>query len=428
MKIKNSQALMQNKLRKAAIKILEAGLEAIDTENVIKKTVRLEDGILFINDKKIDLTQKNRLIVVGIGKCSMDSAAALEEILGDRINDGMIIDVKCDRPLKYIKTREGDHPLPTDRNVNYTKEMINLLDGLGEDDLVLIVVSGGGSTLLCQPQNFTHQEESKIIKYLLNAGATIQEINTVRKHISLARGGHLAKYAWPAEVVSLIFSDVPGDDMEFIASGPTVKDTTTIKDAQRIIKKYNVEEKSNFSDDNLIETPKEDKYFKKVTNMLVISNLTALKAMAQKAGQLGFEPEICTSYLIGEARIVGRNIAEELNTFRPKTALLYGGETTVTVKGKGTGGRNQELVLGAIPFIKKGWLISSLASDGWDNTDAAGAIYDIITKEKAEKLGLDSEKFLTNNDSYNFFQKTGDFIKTGHTGSNVADLVIAMKE
>ncbi|MHC4397696.1 MAG: glycerate kinase type-2 family protein, partial [Planctomycetota bacterium] len=403
-------------------------LEAIDSEKIIKTAMRLEKDSLLIKGEKISLSEINRLIVVGVGKCSSDAAFAVEKILGSRISEGIVIDVSCTKSLKKIKPLEGDHPLPTEKNVNFTKQIIELLKGLKENDLVLFIVSGGGSTMLCQPQNFTCQQESGLVDYLIKTGATIQEINTIRKHISLARGGHLAKYAYPARAVSLIFSDVPGDSLEFIASGPTVKDSTTVQDAKKVFEKYKVREKSGFSPKNLIETPKEAKYFENVKNFLMVSNRTALKAMLAKASSLNFSTRIYTDSLTGEARLIGRQIAGDLEKVDGKTALLYGGETTVTVKGKGQGGRNQELALSALKFTNDKDLIISLASDGHDNTDSAGAICDIITKRNAKKLKLDIDKYLNDNDSYHFFKKTEDFIDTGHTGSNVMDLMVALKE
>jgi len=428
MKIKNLSKLASTNPRRAALEILEAGLEAIDSEKIIKESLRLEKDTLFIKGEEFSLSEINRLVVVGIGKCSSDAAFAVEQVLGDRITEGMVVDVSSSKSLKKIKPHQGDHPLPTEKNVNFTKKIIELLNSLGKDDMVLFIVSGGGSTLLCQPHNFTCYQESELVDYLIRAGAVIQEINTIRKHISLARGGHLAKYAYPAKAVSLIFSDVPGDNMEFIASGPTVKDSTTIADAKKVFEKYKVWEKSGFPPENLIETPKEDKYFTNVKNFLLVSNHTALEAMRAKAASLKFSAQIYTDCLTGEAYQAARQISDDLEKVEAKTALLYGGETTVTVEGKGKGGRNQELALGALKFIGDKDLVISLASDGHDNSDSAGAICDIITKRNARKLKLDVDKYLADNDSYTFFKKTGDFIDTGHTGSNVMDLIVALKE
>lgn len=427
MKIKNFQELATSDLRKTVLEIAEAGLEAIDTEKIIKESVRLENDKLFIKDKIFSLNKIGRIFVVGVGKCSLEAAAVLEDILDERVFDGIVIDVCGDKKLNKIKGCLGDHPFPTERNINATKEIISLLAGVKENDLVIFIVSGGGSTLLCQPTNFTCQNEKEVIECLFKAGAEIEEINTIRKHISFARGGFLAKYAYPAQMVSLIFSDVPGDKTEFIASGPTVKDTTTVSDAKRILEKYNICEKCGFLEESLIETPKEDKYFERVENVLIVSNQNILEAMKKKSEELGFSAKICSVCLSGEARKIGGKIIDELKKAPEKTVLLYGGETTVNIVGQGKGGRNQELALSALSFVGENEIIVSIASDGKDNTEFAGALCDTETKRKSEKLGLDIENHLNNNDSSRFFEKNGDYILTGDTGSNVSDLAIALK-
>ena len=426
MKIKNFQELATTENRKQILQIAEAGLEAIDTEKVIQKNIQIKGEQLIIKDEKFSLKNVKRILVVGIGKCSLEAADALEKIMGEKISGGAVIDIH-EGSLKRIKAYIGDHPFPTQRNIDNTKEIINLLSDTNENDLVIFIISGGGSTLLCQPKDLTCVDETQILKCLFESGADIQQINTIRKHISLARGGYLAKYAYPAQVISLIFSDVPGDDLEFIASGPTIKDTTTITDAMKIIADYNIENRCSLVKITLVETPKEDKYFKKVKNILLVSNKTALEAMGQKAGEFGFIPRICTTCLQGEAREVGVQIVKELEKENSKTALLYGGETTVTIKVKGKGGRNLELGLSALGVLKEGITVVPIASDGWDNTDFAGAICDKITIEKAQKLGLDPGKYLNENQSYSFFSQTGDYLSTGDTGSNVSDLIIAVK-
>ena len=268
-----------------------------------------------------------------------------------------------------------------------------------------------------------------LLHHLFETGATIEEINTVRKHISLARGGYLVKYAYPARAASLIFSDVPGDDMEFIASGPTVRDTTTMTDARAVLQKY--DPAGNFSAiaDNLIETPKDEKYFVNVANFLAVNNMTALRAMEQLGRELGFAPAIKTAALHGEARDVGRAIVRDLHAAVPGSIILYGGETTVTiVNPKGVGGRNQEVVLGALQDIKDGELVMSIATDGHDNTGFGGALCDIITKQTAENKNLEPDISLKENRSYDFFSAEGDYLIMGDTGSNVSDIMIAIKE
>jgi len=427
MKIKNSDNLALNELRRSALKIAEAGLQAIDTEQVIRNTVSVEGDTLVIGGERFSLEGVGRIFVVGVGKCASDAAYALENILGERLIGGVIVDIKKGAMLKNIIAYQGSHPLPSNENVKASASIVGLLRGLRENDLVIFVVSGGGSTLLCLPQDLGCQEEAQILHVLMAAGATIQEINTVRKHLSLARGGYLAQYAYPAQVVSLIFSDVPGDDIQFVASGPTVKDNTTISDAQAILGKYDVLNKCGIEKCGLVETPKDDKYFEKVKNIVVVSNLVALDGMAEEAKKLGFTPKICATCLIGETRVVAEQIMQELHAAPRKTVLLYGGETTVTLKGHGEGGRNMEFALSCLQSIADGEVILAIASDGRDNSEVAGAICDIITKEKAAKRNLDAQKFLEENNELPFFRETGDFLMTGDTGSNVSDLLIAMK-
>ena len=426
-KIQNLKELAVTGLRKAALEIAEAGLEAIDTEKAVKSGVVLNGDILKIKGKEFNLAGFERVFVVAVGKCALYAGRALEEILGDRLTSGIVLDVHSGK-LNKIRTFTGTHPYPTTENVSATGEIIHLLSPLTEKDFVIFVISGGGSTLLCQPQNLTCQDEKDTLSCLFKTGADIDEINTIRKHISLARGGYLAFYAHLATSVALIFSDVPDGNIEFIASGPTVRDVTTVDDARKVIDKYLPESALKSAVINgLIETPKEDEYFKKITNILFLDNMTALEAMSAKAVELGFNAKICTNALEGEARETGENIVLDIDKAGPKSALLYGGETTVFIKGSGKGGRNQEAALGALVKINDNQLVLFLASDGWDNTDFAGALCDKITSEKAAKLGLKPEEFLKNNDSYAFFKEVGDYILTGDTGSNVSDLIIAIK-
>ena len=417
-----------NDLRAAALRIAEAGLQAIDTEVVVRRSISYQNGTLQILDKKFSIIPNGKLIVIGVGKCALEAAHALESILGERITSGVVIDIHTGT-LAKIQTCCGTHPFPTEANIEATSSIISLLKDLTERDFVLFVISGGGSTLLCQPKNFTCDDERVLLRHLFETGATIEEINTVRKHISLARGGYLAQYAYPARSASLIFSDVLGDDMEFIASGPTVRDVTTTADAQAVLKKYDPSGNFRAIADNLIETPKDEKYFVNVVNFLAVNNVTALNAMQGEAEKLGFAPKIATSMLHGEAREVGSSVARDLHDAVARSVLLYGGETTVTiVNPKGAGGRNQELVLGALKDIKDGELVVSFDSDGLDNSSFGGALCDIMTRQAAKKKNLVPDVFLKENRSHDFFEAVGDYLMMGDTGSNVSDLVIAIKE
>lgn len=431
-KIKNFERLATNTQRRIALSLAEEGLQAIDTTNIIKSAIFLKENNLVVKNKKFSLSDIKRIFVVGVGKCAIQAGLALEEILKEKLTMGIVLApqnflIKNEIKSSKIKFYFGSHPTPTAANIKATRKVVKLIKSLKEKDFVIFIISGGGSTLLCLPPSGGCFKEKKIISYLFRAGATIREINILRKHMSLARGGYLTYYAYPALSLSLIFSDVPGDDVQFISSGPTVKDKTTLSDAKKILKKYNILRSCGIKNCGLIETPKNKKYFKNAEKIVLASNILALEKMKKEAEKVGLKAKICDTHLQGEARDVGWKIVKKLHRLPPKTALFYGGETTVTIKGNGRGGRNQELVLGALMDLKDDEIIVSIATDGRDNTEYAGAIADKITKEKAREANLEIKKFLANNNSYEFWQKTGDYLLTGETGSNVSDLVMAIK-
>ncbi len=439
MKIKNFDDLATSEARRAMLRIAEAGLEAIDTENVMRNMIQLgEDHILRLGDGIVggsqplmfDLGTTRGIVFIAIGKCAVEAAAVAEDVLGDRISRGVVVDVKVCPPSKTgrLQTFCGTHPLPSDENLRAAQAIVAALKDLSENDLVIFVVSGGGSTLLFLPEDPTSREESNIFDILTNAGATIEEINTVRKHTSYARGGHLAKDAYPARIVSFIISDVPGDDISFVASGPTVKDASTIDDATAILSKYGVLKNCAIEKCGLIETPKEDGYFARVTNILAVSNSKALEAMRQFAELLGFRAEVRDTQLAGEAEAVAGMVSFELHSAAAGSVLLWGGETTVAVHNKkGQGGRNLQLCLAALPSIADDEIILSLASDGRDHGPYAGALCDAATREAIKNAGLDAAAALVGDDSYPLFEKAGNYVMTGDTGSNVSDLIIALK-
>lgn len=429
MKIKNFKDISTNKLRTDALSILEEGLSSIDTKRVMDKNFRLEENTLYIKGKGFDISKYKNIFLIGVGKSSLSASEVIEKKIGERIKKGVILDIEDENNsnLKKVKYLKGDHPYPTERNVEATTEIISILKEAEGEDLVISIISGGGSALLCQPTDFEVSKEKYLVQEMFKAGVGIEEINTIRKHLSSARGGNLAFYAHPALMISLVFSDVPGDNLEFIASGPTVKDTTTAEDAKEILINHNLWQKVGFSFGSFVETPKNEKYFKNIENILFVSNKTALQAMSSKANELGFSSRIIDTKIRGEAREVANLVLADLKEEGGSAVLLYGGETTVTILGEGEGGRNQELALSALREIEKGEIVISCASDGIDNSEYAGAVADFQAKEKADKLGIKPEAFLARNDSYNFFKKTGDFIETGTTGSNIADLIIALK-
>lgn len=427
MKIQNFDALASTDGRRDLLTIAEAGLEVIDTERVLRGLVRVDNNTLTLGNIPIDLAGVGKIIFIAIGKCSAEAATVMQGVLGDRITGGVVVDVKVCPVFPQFKTFCGTHPLPSDDNLAAAEAIVETLKNLTEKDLVIFAVSGGGSTLLFLPEDKRDRNEMLVVEALIKAGANIHEMNVVRKHMSLARGGYLSKYAYPARVVSFIFSDVIGDDLTSIASGPTVKDLSTVGDAEKVLAKYNVLYTCNIEKCGLIETPKEDIYFERTTNILAVSNVFALNAMRKKAEELGFRVEIRSTSLEGEAADVARMVAEAIHAASPRSALLWGGETTVTVHGGGRGGRNLTLAASALGYVKDGEEILSLASDGRDHGLFAGAICDTITKKAVADAGVDLSKMLADNDTYPLFEKAGNYLMTGDTGSNVSDLIIAIK-
>ena len=417
--VKNFDHLATTPQRKVVLQLIEEALSSIQSENVIGKNVKVENNKLKIIDKSFDLANFERIFLIGFGKGSAKNSKLIEEKLGEKLAEGYVIDASSES-FSRIQFTQGTHPLPSQTNLDFVDKVLEKINNLTEKDLVIVVITGGGSALFESP-NIPLERLISIDDALLKSGANISEMNTIRKHLSKVKGGNLAKYLYPARVLGVIASDVPGNDLSVISSGPTVKDPTTIEDALSILKKYNI----NVPKDDLIETPKEDKYFEKVSNILILSNLTALETMKKKAQELGFKTEILSDKFQGEARNAGSDLVSKT---APNSILLVGGETTVKVTGSGEGGRNQEVVLGALGNLDYKTAICSFDSDGWDNSPFAGALGDFKTLEKARELNLNPQEFLDNNNSLEFFQKTGDGIETGRLPSNVSDLMIVMKK
>lgn len=427
-RIQNFEELAENELRTDALAIAEAGFAAINVGASLERKLRIENDELRSEGKTYPLLGR-RIFFVGVGKCAFAAAETIEKLLGDRLVGGIALDVSSadGLALKKIETYVGTHPLPSEVNEAATKRIIEFLANRTPQDLVIMLISGGGSTLLClHDAPMTCVDESMLFEELSAKGATIQDINTVRKHISRARGGALAKAAYPAEIISLIVSDVPGNDIEFIASGPTVMDSSTVEDARAILAKYDITASANIE---FLETPKEQKYFDRVTNVLFLSNQNALSAMKDEAEKRGYATTVEDDHFDGEARDTGRVVVEKLHDAPAKTALLYAGESTVTLSAHaGAGGRNQEMALAALGDIRPDELILPFASDGHDNTDFAGAIADETTRTHALAKNVSVEEYLNAHRSYDFFTATGDALQTGYTGSNVSDLIIALKK
>lgn len=435
--------------RITALTIALEGISAADPQKAVKGSLFLKDDLLILSDgTSLNLTGK--IYVVGAGKASGGMALALEEILGEKIAGGVVSvpeEIVDKYKLQRIKLLGATHPRASVKSVEAGRRVLETVSNLSSDDLVIAVFSGGGSALLEYPvEGVTIDEIGDISIRLMKRGADIFELNTVRKHLSKIKGGWLARHVQPARLLALMISDVVGDRMDVIASGPTVPDPTTFKDAYDVLVKYKVWDEAPQPIRDYVsmgiqgavpETPKPgDPVFSRVINRIVASNMLSLRAMAEKAKSLGYTPLILTSMLEGEAREVGKVVASVVKEVRktgtpvkPPAVLLLGGETTVTVKGNGLGGRNQEMAL-SIAISLKGIdrvAVACLGSDGRDGpTDAAGAVVDGETYNKSLSLGLKPEDFLSDNNSYEFFKKVGGHIRTGYTGTNVNDFIVAV--
>jgi glycerate-2-kinase len=413
--IKNKADLATTPERKLVLDIVESGLDAIDTESAIRAAVSLDQNILRIKDQTFDLSGVRHVYVVGFGKVSCMAASILDDILGEAIKHGVAIGVE---PVacEFIDTYGGNHPLPSLQNVELSQKIVELSKNLSEEDLVITIVSGGGSALLCWPIEECHQA-TRLYEEFLKTGGDIKELNTIRKHISSLKGGGLAKLLYPARVVGLVFSDVPGDAYDFIASGPTYKDDSTVADAQAILDRYQL------TGYTLNETPKEDMYFERVTNIPLVSNIDALHAMQQKSESLGLPTKIISSELYDAAPSL---VEKFLNAVEPGTIVLGAGEPEMVVpEDHGYGGRCQHVALEMLPHITAADTFATVASDGIDNGDAAGAIEDYETLTRAKEKKLDMETYKQKYDSCAFYRELGnELLKTGPTHTNVSDFMI----
>jgi hydroxypyruvate reductase len=445
--------------REYAWQIMHAALTAVEPGAAVKRHLRCTARRLSIKDpegteQSYDLDDFDRVLVVGGGKAGAPMAAAVAEILGQRLEGGVVV-VKQGHVLKDstaaspIQIVEAGHPVPDEAGLKGAGRITDVLRGATSHDLVLCLISGGGSALMTSPApGISLADLQTLTQILLRCGATINEINTIRKHISQLKGGQLAQLASPAPVISLILSDVVGDPLEVIASGPTVPDPTTSSDAWSILVRHGIVDDVPPSitshlraglEGDVPDTPKPgNPIFQNVQNVIIGSNRLAAYAAAEEAQRLGFDTVLLTTFLEGEAREVGKVIAAlakglirdetrhpAAKPLSPPACLILGGETTVTLQGDGKGGRNQEMALAAAMSLD-GWddvLIVCLATDGTDGpTEAAGAFADGSTIARATQLGLTAQTYLVRNDSYHFFEKLGDLIHTGPTQTNVNDL------
>jgi len=447
--IRNFNDLSRKTLWKHALLILEEGLKAADPEAAVKNSLKLRnDDYLCV--KETCFKVEGRIHIVGFGKASYKMLKGALKCLREKVYGGIVITHNPVWVGKYgnVEILLGNHPIPGKDTINSSTKLLNYIkENVESKDVVLVLISGGGSALFERPlEPVTLSDLSKLNELLLRSGADIYEVNAVRKHVSSVKGGKLARIISPAKAIALIISDVVGDPLEAIASGPTAPDPTTFNDAYKVLKRRGIWEDVPESIKGIIikgmrgeveETPKPgDKIFENVTNVIVASNVISLKAMAMKARELGYEAVILTSMMEGEAREVGRFLASIVKHirkyggyFRIPLAILLGGETTVTVKGNGIGGRNQELVLSFSIYVRglKDVVLASIGSDGKDGiSDAAGAIADGETYSRAISIGLDPNDYLERNDSYTLLSKLGSTIYTGPTGTNVNDLAVLL--
>lgn len=434
--------------REKILPILSAALAAVDPINAVKRHMSLRGDGLRIGARIYDLKKYRNIYVIGGGKAGGSMAKAAEEILGGRLTAGLI-NTKYGylAETRVVRINEAGHPIPDAAGMTGAMEMVTLASRASHDDLVICLISGGGSALMTLPvEGITLADMEALTAALLRCGATINEINTIRKHLSQIKGGNLSRLAYPAEVVSLILSDVVGNPLDVIASGPTVPDSSTFVQAYGIVERYGlldelppsiVQHLRRGKEGMIPETPKEgDPVFAKTHNLIIASNEVAAQAAMGGAEDLGFHTMLLSTFLEGEAREVAHlfsAVAKEiLHSGQPlarPACVVAGGETTVTIRGEGKGGRNQELALAAgiqIEGLDEA-VIVALATDGTDGpTDAAGAIADGSTIQRARDKGLSASNYLDNNDSYHFFEALGDLIITGPTNTNVNDLTFVL--
>lgn len=436
------------KLRKHALAIFRAALQAADPVEAVLRHLRIDGTVLLAGRRRYPLRSFRNIHVIGAGKAGAAMAAAVERLLGRRIRRGLV-NVKYGHlaRLRRIELNECGHPVPDENGVRGAERIAALAEQAGEGDLVICLISGGASALLPAPAPpITLEEKQAATRLLLGSGASIHEMNSIRKHISRIKGGQLARLAYPATVLSLLLSDVIGDNLDVIGSGPTAPDSSTFTEANAILGKYGLiaQVPASVRDrietglrGEALETPKAtDEVFARTQNLIVGSNRLAVDAAEKAARALGFRTLVLSTLIEGETRDVARvhaAIAREIlasgRPVKPPACLISGGETTVTLRGQGLGGRNQEFVLAAAIDLAglPGVVVLSGGTDGTDGpTDAAGAIADGRTIARAERLGLDAGRCLAENDSYHFFEPLSALLKTGPTNTNVMDVRVLL--
>ena len=433
--------------RSDAIRIFHAAITAVQPSRSIPQWIQLNKNNLIIGHEQIDPGQFSGIYVVGAGKAAAAMAQETEKILGSMISDGIIVTkYGHSLPLQRIRCLEAAHPVPDEQSVIATGKTIELLRSLTDTDLVICLVSGGASSLWCDLSGSLRLEDIReTFDLLVHSGASIHEMNCVRKHLSALKGGQLPCYCPDTRIITLVISDVPGDDPGTIASGPTVADATSFADAWAVLETHGLQDKlpltvrdhiRNGMEGRIPETPKPgDPVLRKTNTHIIASNEIALRSAAEKAGELGYEVVLKKELVEGDTEKAARTLVNESMAYpgRRPACLLRGGETTVKVTGKGKGGRNQHFVLTALDQLiknsSKNITILSGGTDGTDGpTEATGAVIDNETNLKAQSKIPDLSASLQNHDAYNFLKPLDSLIITGPTQTNVMDIMISIVE
>jgi hydroxypyruvate reductase len=431
-------------LRADARRIFAAGVAAVDPAAAVQQAVRRDGETLVVAEACYDLRRYAHIYVVGAGKAGATMAQGLEAVVGDRLSAGTVtVKYAHMAPVTRVVIHEAGHPMPDAAGVQGAEAIMQVAQQARVDDLVFCLLSGGGSALMPAPlPGMTLAEKQQLTALLLACGASIDDINTIRKHLSRIKGGQLARLVAPATLITLVLSDVVGDRLDVIASGPTVPDPSTFQDCLDILARYELMARlpvsirthlQNGQAGSWAETPKAgDPAFDHSQTVIIGNNRLALHTACQTAQALGYGTLVLSSRIQGEAREVARvhaAIAQEIRAsctpLAPPACVLSGGETTVTLRGPGKGGRNQEFALAAacdLAGLDRVVLLSA-GTDGTDGpTDAAGAFVDGHTIARAQALGLKPEDYLRRCDSYHFFAALDDLLRTGPTGTNVMDM------
>lgn len=438
---------MMSKLRSDAEKVIRHVIHSVDPGTVVERCLSLDGDSLFVDSNRFDLSRHKSVCVLAGGKAACSMARAIEKIIGERITGGLVsTKYGHAQKLEILPVIEASHPVPDEMSVKCASQTLDIASRLSDDDLLLVLISGGASAIWCAPaESLTLEDKRVATSAMLSCGATIHEINTVRKHLSSFKGGRLAEAAHPATVISLVLSDVIGDDLTSIASGPTVPDPTTFEQAMRVFEEYSItsaipkaviDHLQDGIDGKNPETPKS-------ANPDDIQNVVGSNALARKAASdfghsLGYNVHQIDEPIQGEAKEAAAdlcNLAKRIKSGKESIDLpaliVAGGEATVTLKGHGVGGRSQEMALAAAIELENTdrILFASFGTDGNDGpTDAAGALADSTTLKRAREHGMIAEHFLDNNDSHSFFRRINDLIITGPTGTNVMDIQLIFVE